>query len=109
MNDNDDDDKSDPAELPITWGLFVKLQMAPEGELEDVWDYNTAAEAEIGVDGLMRGWDLVACVLLKYLRDHAAKLGCDCGSDEWLQREQVYNAQWAEQRPDDPFEGQSDD
>lgn len=44
----------------------------------------------------MRGWALVAAVLRKYLQNHAAKLGCAYGSDEWLQREQVYNAEWAE-------------
>lgn len=32
----ENEDRSDPAELPITWGLFIKLEMAPEGELEDV-------------------------------------------------------------------------
>jgi hypothetical protein len=105
----ENEDRSDPAELPITWGLFVKLEMAPDGELEDVWEYHADAEDAIGEDGLLRGWALVATVLRRYLQDHAAKLGCDCGSDEWLEREQVYNAEWAEDQPDDPFEGSSHD
>jgi hypothetical protein len=89
------EDRSDPAELPITWGLFTNLEMAPEGELEDAWEFARAADGEIGMDGLHRGWHLVAALLRKYLQDHAAKLGCDCGSEEWLRREQVVNAQWA--------------
>lgn len=86
-------DRSDPAELPITWALFVKLQEAPMGELEDVWAFEEAAEEQIGVDGLMRGWDLVACYLLARLREHAVHLGCDCGSDEWLRRVQIQVAE----------------
>ena len=101
------EDRSDPAELPVTWGLFVKLEMAPMGELEDVWDYAEAAEAEIGIDGLHRGWHLVAAWLRQALQEHAQ--ACDCGSDSWLQREQAKVAEWAAQQPDDPFEGESDE
>jgi hypothetical protein len=90
------EDPSDPSELPITWGLFIKLETAPMGELEDAWAFEEAAEAEIGVDGLLRGWALVAAVLRKHLQDHAEKMGCDCGSEDWLQREQIFNAEWAE-------------
>jgi hypothetical protein len=80
-------DKSDPGEFPITLGLFIKLMEAPEGQLEDVWKFHEAAEDEIGTDGLLRGWDLVACFLLASLREHAND--CDCGSLEWLKREQL--------------------
>jgi hypothetical protein len=90
----------DPAELPITWALFTKLEMAPMGELEDAWDYYDAAVEQVGEDGLLRGWALVAAVLRKSLQDHAAEVGCDCGSDAWLAREQIFNAHWAEGHPD---------
>ena len=96
------DDRSDPAELPIVWGLFTKLEMAPMGELEEVWDYARAAEDQIGFEGMDRGWHLVAFHLRRVLLEHAQ--GCDCGSDEWLQREQVRLAEWAKNEPNDPFE-----
>ena len=86
-------DRADPAEFPITWGLFIKLQEAPEGQLEDVWKFFDAAVEEIGEDGLLRGWDLVAAYLLARLREHASELGCDCGSDDWLARVQVHVAE----------------
>jgi hypothetical protein len=85
------EDRSDPAEFPITLGLFIKLMEAPEGDLDDVWEFGKAADEAIGVDGLLRGWDLVACFLLAALRHHAN--GCDCGSVEWLKREQLRAAE----------------
>lgn len=93
----EDEDRADPAELPITWGLFVKLQTAPMGKLEGVWAFEEAAEAEIGVDGLLRGWDLVAAYLCRSLREHAEQLGCDCGTDDWLKRVQIETAKWSDE------------
>jgi hypothetical protein len=84
------------AELPITWGLFVKLETAsqtvPEGELADVSEFYDVAVAEIGEEGLLRGWALAAAVLREHLREHAVRLGCDCASDDWLRREQLHHA-----------------
>jgi hypothetical protein len=31
-------------------------------------------------------WALVAGLLLEYVRHHGEKLGCGCGSPEWLER-----------------------
>jgi hypothetical protein len=93
-----DEDYSDPAELPIVWGLFRALETACEGDgLPDstVASLGEAAEAQLGVDGLLRGWALTAAVLRARLQEHAARVGCSCGSDEWLLREQIYNAEWA--------------
>jgi hypothetical protein len=40
---------------------------------------------------LQRGLTLVAAVLRKQLRDHAEQLGCQCGSDSWVE-DRVLNA-----------------
>jgi hypothetical protein len=83
----------------VTWGLFRKLEEAEEAgrDLPDpeVDVFYEAAEAEIGVDGLLSGWAIVAALLRKYLLDHAT--GCDCGTVAWLGREQFHHAA----RPDD--------
>lgn len=63
------------------------------GDYEAVREFYEAAVAEIGDDGLMRGWHLVAAKLRDRLQEHAQ--ACECGSDEWLEREQVSNAAWA--------------
>lgn len=87
-------DHIDPAELPITWGLFVALEMAPMGDYEAVREFYDAAIAELGEEGLLRGWHLVAVALRKALQEHASQ--CACGSDQWLEGQQVVNAAWAE-------------
>ena len=48
-----------------------------------------AAEAEIGVEGLLSGWAIVAALLRERLVEHAETLNCDCGSAEWLRSEQL--------------------
>jgi hypothetical protein len=76
----------------IVWALFTKLEGVegagrdlPDPEVDAFFD---AAEAEIGYDGLMGGWAIVAALLRKRLIEHAEQVGCDCGSDDWLTREQ---------------------
>jgi hypothetical protein len=76
----------------ITWGLFRALEATCEhGELPDptVDELFEAAEGEIGVDGLLSGWGLVAARLRQALVEHAETVGCDCGSEGWMEREQL--------------------
>ena len=55
---------------------------------QEINDMDAADELWCGFEGsdaeLVRGMTLVAAVLRKHLVDHAEKLGCPCGSDEWL-------------------------
>jgi hypothetical protein len=60
-----------------------------------------AAEAEIGTDGLLSGWALVAALLRKLLVDHADQVGCDCGSAEWLEETQLHYAGLPDHTHDD--------
>jgi len=41
---------------------------------------------EWGEEEIMTGLALVASFMRDALRHHAKDLGCDCGSDEWLDR-----------------------
>ena len=79
----------------IVWGLFVLLETIADQDRDlpdpEVDAFLEAAEAEIGPDGLLSGW-AVAAILRKHLIDHAEKVGCDCGSPEWLEREQLHPA-----------------
>jgi len=80
----------------VTWGLFRALETACEGKgLPDptVDDLYEQALDEIGGDGLDRGWHLVATLLRQVILEHAAAVGCDCGSLEWLEREQFHHAE----------------
>lgn len=51
-------------------------------------DMEAADELWRGFEGpdaeLVLGMTLVAAVLRKHLLDHAERLGCNCGSDDWL-------------------------
>jgi hypothetical protein len=79
----------------VTWGVFRALESACEGDgLPDstVDALDRAAEDEIGVEGLIAGWSLVATKLRRALLEHAAKVGCSCGSLEWLEAEQLRHA-----------------
>ena len=53
---------------------------------------------EFGEKSLMTGLALVSTVLRYELLRHAAKLGCDCGSNAWLER-MVYTHNAAERKP----------
>ena len=79
----------------VTWGLFRALETALDGDgLPDrtVDDLYEAALEEIGCGGLHEGWHLVATQLRQSLIHHAEELGCDCGSLQWLEREQLGRA-----------------
>lgn len=88
------DTDTDPT--AVVWGLFVLLEMTAEQDKDlpdpEVDAFLEAAEAEVGTDGLLSGWAIVAAILRKHLIDHADTLGCDCGSPEWLAREQLHLA-----------------
>jgi hypothetical protein len=81
----------------VALGLFRALEdVADSGqELPDptVTSLLDAAEDEIGIGGLYSGWALVAARLRLVILDHAAELGCDCGSLRWLEQEQLYYAE----------------
>ena len=76
------------AEFAIAWSVLLKL----ETEAEDAAEFYDAVEKMLGPEGLIRGLALCTAVMREHLREHAARLGCDCGSDEWLRREQLDNA-----------------
>jgi hypothetical protein len=83
---------SDADPFLVTWGLFRALEAAetlPDPTVDELLE---AAEDEIGTDGLLSGWALVAALLRHHLLRHADQLGCDCGSPEWLEREQLHLA-----------------
>jgi hypothetical protein len=85
----------------ITWGLFTALETAEELPDLTVDGLLEAAEAEIGTDGLLSGWALVAALLRKLLVDHADQVGCDCGSAEWLEETQLHYAGLPDHTHDD--------
>lgn len=47
---------------------------------------------EYGEEELMAGLALVASFMRDALQTHAKRLGCDCGSDAWLDRAIYANA-----------------
>jgi hypothetical protein len=74
-----------------TWGLFRALEAAktlPDPTVDSLFE---AAEAEIGTDGLLSGWALVAALLRVELLRHSEQLDCDCGSLEWLAQAQLHH------------------
>jgi hypothetical protein len=82
---------SDADPFLVAWGLFRRLETVetlPDSVLDELLD---AAEAEIGIDGLLSGWALVAALLRHHLLEHARELGCDCGSLGWLETVQLHH------------------
>jgi hypothetical protein len=47
---------------------------------------------EFGEEELMAGLALVASFMRDALRTHAERLGCDCGSDQWIDKVVFANA-----------------
>ena len=61
------------------WALFCALEAG---------DYPLANEIQAEFDHLLHaGWPLVANAMRHALVEHAH--GCDCGSDEWLERQRL--------------------
>ena len=92
MNDHMDPDPRKPwdsAEVVdafrTTWALFAAIQAKDEERINDIL---TATDDWV----LMHGWDCVAARLLDVLRHHAHAVGCNCGSDEWLESERLHLA-----------------
>jgi hypothetical protein len=85
-----------PDEFSITWSLFAELEQVEEDgrDLPDpeVDALVAGAESTIGTEGLLSGWALVAAWLRARLIEHAQTVGCDCGSQNWLRREQIRHA-----------------
>jgi hypothetical protein len=85
-------DVNDATPFLVTWSLFRALEAAddlPDPVVDDL--YENAIE-QIGGDGLDSGWALVAARLRQALQDHAERVGCNCGSLEWLEAEQLRQA-----------------
>ena len=84
---------TDTDSTAIVWGLFVLLERIAESDKDlpdpEVDAFLDAAEAEVGTDGLLSGWAIVAALLRQRLIEHAEQVGCDCGSAEWLNSEQL--------------------
>jgi hypothetical protein len=70
-----------PDAYRVAFSLFVGLERG-EGVLEDFLEAYDTHE-------LLLGMGIVAAVLRHRLREHADRLGCDCGSDDWLECERL--------------------
>ena len=69
---------------------FVAVETDPMTD-----EANETAElliAQYGEDEIMSGLALVAAFMRDALRSHAERVGCDCGSDSWLDRAVYANA-----------------
>jgi hypothetical protein len=67
------------------WSLFVGLERQ-DGRSEIIRETYDA-------DTLLLGMGVVASRLRLALIQHADHFGCDCGSDQWLERELLHNAE----------------
>jgi hypothetical protein len=78
----------------VVLGLFRALEAAGD-DLPDpvVTDLYEAALAELGGQEMDSGWALVAARLRQALLEHADRVGCSCGSLEWLEAEQLHYAE----------------
>ncbi len=73
------------AAFRIAWSLFVAIETANQPVID-------AIMADTDDDVLLTGWHVVAARLRRALREHAEHVGCDCGSDAWLEEERLHNA-----------------
>jgi hypothetical protein len=64
------------------WSLFIAID-------NDDQETIAAILEEYDHASLLEGWDVVAKRLRQALQDHAATLGCDCGSSAWLEAERL--------------------
>jgi hypothetical protein len=69
-----------------TWSLFIAIEHGDQETIDAIVDeYDNAT--------LLEGWHVVAARLRLALREHGERLGCTCGSDEWLESERFYIAE----------------
>jgi len=77
----------------VVLGLFRALEAAedrlPDPTVDGLYE---GALAELDGQDLDSGWALLAARLRQVILDHAAEVGCDCGSLAWLEREQLHHA-----------------
>jgi hypothetical protein len=76
---------ADKAAFRITWSLFTAIERSDQETIEAIWQ-------ETDDDTLLHGWHCVAKRLRQALQQHAERVGCDCGSDEWLELERHHIA-----------------
>jgi hypothetical protein len=75
----------------VVLGLFRALEAAetlPDPLVDELLE---AAMAELDEQRLLSGWALVAALLRQHLLAHARRLGCDCGSLDWLETVQLHH------------------
>ena len=65
-----------------TWALFIAIEAGDNDVIEAIWE-------EYDETTLLKGWSVVAGRLRMALLEHAERLGCDCGSEEWLEAERL--------------------
>ena len=76
-------------------GAFRALEHDPVDDENDL--VGGAILEEYGAQELLRGLTMVAATLRDALIGHAKRLGCECGSDEWLKRMQYENVSKADE------------
>jgi hypothetical protein len=74
---------STPDYYAAAWAFFKALEQYRVDHPEDD-DVPIAIVEEFGEDAILRGLALVAAEIRSELRQHAQHVGCDCGSDQWL-------------------------
>jgi hypothetical protein len=67
-----------------TWSLFIAIERGDQETIDAICE-------EYDDRSLLKGWHVVAARLRLALQQHAVTLGCECGSDEWLEAERLYN------------------
>ena len=65
-----------------TWALFIAIEAGDNDMIEAIW---MAYDEE----ALLKGWSVVAGRLRMALLEHAERLRCSCGSEEWLEAERL--------------------
>jgi hypothetical protein len=67
----------------LAWRLFQALERNDTAFIEAITDSSPSED-------LPSGMGLVAARLRDALEEHAREVGCDCGSDRWLEEEAIH-------------------
>jgi hypothetical protein len=66
----------------VAWAMFAAQETERIEMADELWEGFEGDDAD-----LVRSMSLVAAILRKELVNHASQVDCDCGSDEWLEKE----------------------
>jgi len=80
-----DDFEELQAAYRATWSLFIAVEAGDDAVIEAIC-------AEYDEVALLKGWHVVAARLRMALLEHGERLGCHCGSEQWLEAERLYIA-----------------